>query len=351
MPFRRHAVQGRFLPRHRLSRFGAASLLLLVLLGLLVVIPNRMNRQSTVRAASSFTFTAAGDYGQTKNTTAVLQSIGGAGGSFHLALGDLNYDYPNVSAQQWSSYVKGYVGSRFPFEILYGEHDTGDISQLAAEFPNRMAGLSGSYPYQYYFDYPASSPLARFIMLSPGLSPYKYDKGNANYKWVASTIDSARAAHIPWVIVGTHKYCIVIDSSHTNTCAGQDLMNLLLSKKVDLILQGQKHGYQASKQLALNSTTCTSLSVTSYNPDCVVSASSKPLKGAGSVIVICGTGGKSLGSVDGSDPEAGYFRKWMGGDANPTWGFSKITISATQLHLQFVGASGGTFTDSLTIHS
>src|SRR5690348_12847766 len=90
----------------------------------------------------------------------------------------------------------------------------------------------------------------------PGLAQYKYDKGNANYNWVASAIDSARSAHIPWVIVGEHKYCIVIDSSHTNTCSGQDLMNLLFSKRVDLILQDQRHGYQTSKQLALNTTTC-----------------------------------------------------------------------------------------------
>ena len=193
--------------------------------------------------------------------------------------------------------------------------------------------------------------LVDLFLLSPGLAPYKYDKGNANYNWVASAIDSARAAHIPWMIVGEHKYCIVIDSSHTNTCSGQDLMNLLLSKRVDLILQGQKHGYQASKQLALNTTTCTSLSVASYKPSCVVGASSSPLKGAGSVITICGTGGKSLALVDASDPEAGYFRTWMGGNANPTWGMSKITVSATQLHLQFVAASGGTFSDSLTIHS
>ena len=351
MPLGPHAVQGSLLPRHHLSRLGAVALIMLVLASLSVVIPDRNSGRSAVHAAGSFTFTAAGDYGQTKHSTAVLQAIASAGGSFHLALGDLNYDYPNVSADQWSSYAKGYVGSNFPFEILYGEHDTGDISQLAADLPNRMAGLSGTYPYQYYFDYPAGAPLARILMLSPGLAPYKYDKGNANYNWVASAIDSARAAHIPWVIVGEHKYCIVIDSSHTNTCSGQDLMNLLLSKRVDLILQGQKHGYQASKQLALNTTTCTSLSVASYKPSCVVGASSSPLKGAGSVITICGTGGKSLALVDASDPEAGYFRTWMGGNANPTWGMSKITVSATQLHLQFVAASGGTFSDSLTIHS
>ncbi len=318
---RRTTCQARYLPSHHLFPFGTVFLMILVLASLLVVLP-AYNNARPVLAGSSFAFTVAGDYGQTKNTTAVLQTIAKAGASFNLAIGDLNYDYPTVSAQQWSTYVKSYVGASFPFEILVGEHDTADISQLATDLPNRIANISGSYAGQYYFDYPSGAPLARFLMVSPGLSPYNYAKGSTDYNWVARTIDGARAAHIPWVIVGMHKYCIVIDSDHTNTCSGYDLINLLLSKKVDLILQGQKHGYQASKQLALNTTTCTSLTVGSYNSHCVVSASTSLTRGAGSVILISGTGGKSLSTVDISDPETGYFRKWMGGNANPTWGVS-----------------------------
>jgi hypothetical protein len=39
----------------------------------------------------------------------------------------------------------------------------------------------------------------------------------------------------------------------------------------------------------------------------------------------------------------------MGGDVNPTWGVSQVTVSATQLNLQYVPTSGGTFTDRFTI--
>ncbi|MDQ6660600.1 MAG: hypothetical protein M3Z24_06505, partial [Chloroflexota bacterium] len=43
--------------------------------------------------ASSFTFTAAGDYGSTSNTVKSLQYIGGnSGANFGLGLGDFNYD-------------------------------------------------------------------------------------------------------------------------------------------------------------------------------------------------------------------------------------------------------------------
>src|SRR5438128_11271622 len=70
------------------------------------------------RATSSFIFTAAGDYGQTSNTTAVLSYIPGSGASFNLGLGDLNYDYPTVTAQQWASNALSELGSNtFPFEF------------------------------------------------------------------------------------------------------------------------------------------------------------------------------------------------------------------------------------------
>src|SRR5438067_3084746 len=80
-------------------------------------------------AATSFTFSAAADYGYTSHTKAVLTAIGKSGVNFHLAVGDLNYDYPRITAGQWSGYVTGALG-HIPFEIVAGEHDTGDITQL-----------------------------------------------------------------------------------------------------------------------------------------------------------------------------------------------------------------------------
>src|SRR6266571_3095999 len=333
-----------------LSTLGLVCLLMLVAAStFFAAIGSRKGAQ----ADSSFSFTAAGDYGQTNSTTANLNYIAGSGASFNLALGDLNYDPATVSADVWSSYVKGHLAANFPFEIVVGEHDTAQFDALAADLPDQVGTISGTYAKEYYFDYPPGNPLARFIMVSPGglVSGYQYTQGSPHYKWVASTIDNARAANIPWVIVGMHKYCIVVRSDHLDACAGQDLLNLLIGKKVGLILQGQKHGYQASKQLTLNGTTCASLAVGSYNASCVVDDTTSLTKGAGSVIDITGTGGKSLATIDTSDPQAGYFRTWMGGDVNPTWGVSRFTVSATQLTAQFVPVSGGTFSDGFTITS
>ena len=330
-----------------LSTLGLVCLLMLVAAStFFAAIGSRKGAQ----ADSSFSFTAAGDYGQTSSTTANLNYIAGSGASFNLALGDLNYHPATVSADVWSSYVKSNLPVNFPFEIIDGSHDSSQIDALAADLPDQIGTISGTYAKEYYFDYPPGNPLARFIMVSPNMFPgYNYSKGTSHYKWVKRIIEKARAANIPWVIVGMHQNCLVIG---TQTCPSPDLINLLLSEKVDLILQAQKHDYQSSKQLALNSTTCPAMAITSYNPNCVVNDTTSLTRGAGTVIVVTGTGGTvPLLSISTTDPKIGYFRSWMGANVNPTWGVSRFTVSATQLTAQFVPVSGGTFSDGFTITS
>lgn len=48
-----------------------------------------------------------------------------------------------------------------------------------------------------------------------------------------------------------------------------------LFKKVDLILQGHEHGYARSKQLTLNTTTCTFLATDKYNSACVTDGTTR----------------------------------------------------------------------------
>src|SRR3712207_8283027 len=53
----------------------------------------------------------------------------------------------------------------------------------------------------------------------------------------SKAIDDARAADIPWVIVGMHKNCLSVGEYYCNIY--QELMSLLVEKKVDLVLQAQ----------------------------------------------------------------------------------------------------------------
>ena len=92
-------------------------------------------------------------------------------------------------------------------------------------------------------------------------------------------------------------------------------MNLLIEKKVDLVLQGHDHDYQRSKQLSL-SASCPAISANKFNPECVAhdGADNSYTQDKGAVFVIAGMyGAGAFTEITPSDPEAGYFFRAMGG--------------------------------------
>ncbi|TMB69622.1 MAG: DNRLRE domain-containing protein, partial [Chloroflexi bacterium] len=271
-----------------------------------------------------FSFGVAGDLGANSNSSAVFNAAHSAGLNFFLPIGD--FSYSDVTPESsWCNFVKQRMGSSFPVELISGNHEDdgpdGQIAKFAACLPDQLGGLSGTYSKEYYFDYPAGRPLARFINISPNLSfpgqgTYSYTAGSSHYNWTASAIDQARARGIKWVVVSMHEYCITLVSASCSI--GPDITNLLINKKVDLVLQAHDHAFNRSKQLALR-TGCSRVNPGSYDPDCVVDTGSDGSygKGAGTVILTVGVGGKSINSVDTRDAEAPYFTRWMGSNANP----------------------------------
>jgi len=326
------------IPRTRGRRLGRIGLGALFVAGVLCSTVTRGGESASV------TFAAAGDHGSGAATTASLRALASSGATFYLALGDLSYGSPRAEPS-WCNLVKSSVGASYPFELVLGNHDDGSngfIDNFAACLPDRM-GAHGRYGVEYYFDY---GTLLRVIMIAPdvnvGGESYQYVQGNSHYAWLAQRIDEARAVGIPWVIVGMHKVCITVGEKKCEI--GVDLMNLLIAKRVDLILQGHDHTYQRSKQL-----TCAFEK--SFVSACVADDGSDNTytRGAGAVFVIAGAFGRSFAAIDTRDPEAGYFARWMGDGANPTYGFVKYTVTPEQLSAQYVGTSGGTFTDSFSI--
>jgi len=336
--------------------------MMIVLSAPAVLVPTATSASGTTTTmpTPSFSFGAAGDMGGSNDAAATLAAIGGSGADFFLHVGDLSYDEIKPESA-WCDFAKSNLNSAMPYEIVAGEHDGGGkysdgtqlITNFAACMPDRM-GSTGTYGKQYYFDYPSSAPLARVIMISPGLSIYapsnfpSYGKGTASYQWVADAIDGARAARIPWVIVGMAFDCI---TAGEKVCeVGRDLFNMLVDKRVDLILQGHEHGYERSKQLALGPG-CATMAVGSFNPACVAAngADNAYTKDAGTVIVVSGTAGITLRPMNPSDPEAPYFETLMGANINPGKGFVKYSVTPTRLSAQFVPSVPTTFADSFAI--
>lgn len=308
-------------------------------------------------SGTTFSFSAAGDIGATSATNASLSLLKGMELSFFLALGDMSYE--DITPESgWCSYIKSYLGSTFPFQIVAGNHEDDDrvdgwIGNFDDCLPDRM-NSTGVYAAQYYFDYPSSSPLARVIMISPGLEvfgvSYNYNKGGSHYNWLVSAIDDARARGIPWVIVGMHKACITMGNKPCEI--GQDLVDLLTSKKVDLVLQAHDHDYQRSKQL-----TCAVAN--SYVNSCVADDGSDGhyVKDRGTVFVIAGMfGGGGLTTLNLSDSEARYFAAWMGNNSSSEnhpdgpggRGVVIYEVSADRIEARFIGSTTS-YSDSFVI--
>jgi hypothetical protein len=307
------------------------------------------------KAATAFSFALAGDLGANSHTAAVLNAVAASGSQMFWPMGDLSYSQVTPESA-WCDYVHTRLGASYPVELVTGNHEDdgpdGLIDNFASCLPDRIGGVQGTYPKEYYIDYPAGNPLVRFVMISPGLtlngSTWSYKQGTAHYNWTASAIDSARAAGIPWVVVGMHEYCL---SLVNHSCFVSDnLMNLLVSKKVDLYLQAHDHAYSRSTQLALGPG-CSAISSTTFNAACVADAnpSSSYTAGNGTVIATVGSGGDSINSQDPTLPWAQYLPYYMGSNNNATYGFLKVDVSDTQLSAHFVRGTGGSYTDAFSL--
>lgn len=319
--------------------------------------------------ATSFSFSSTGDYGTGTAFRNNITKIKDLNDSFHVAVGDFAYGGDPTS---WGNTIKGILGTSYPFQLVAGNHDayngTSQWNAYTTSLPNKMtlptppssicqyadplplvggSAVCQQYGSQYYFDYPTANPIARIIGISPGGNVFNwhYTVGTNHYNWTAAVIDDARAKGIPWVIVGMHQTCL---STGTKSCAftsgtEPDVMNLLINKRVDLVVQGHDHDYQRSKQLSC-------AVVNSYSSSCVANATSPYVKGAGTVFVINGLGGVSQYNISTGDSENGYFSAWSGANINPSYGISYFTVSDNPMQLteQYIPTSG-TFTDNFTI--
>ena len=337
----------------------AASVILLLSTGLVPAV-----RVSS--AVAGFSFSAAGDAGSWSGFDSSREALGRSGSNFFLAMGDLSYG--GSSEEHWCRELK----QSFPdAEILAGNHDVGEvndtpdngypanINEFVKYCPYTLSSpLTGTYGKEYFFDYPQAAPLARFILTGCGLvwlvdneGEWRCIPGDPHYAFVERSIDEARAQAIPWVVVVSHKNCI---TSGEHSCElGTPFFDLLLDKKVDLIVEGHTHHYSRSKQLALNPATCAELVEHSYQPGCVVNDGSdrQYQAGAGSVLVIAGTFGRAIDAFYPDSPYAPYFANWMD---NSTTGEGKGFVSfdvdqgRIALRTTFVNATKP-FTDSFTI--
>jgi Big-like domain-containing protein/calcineurin-like phosphoesterase family protein len=274
-------------------------------------------------AGAPFSFVAAGDFAFGSSALAVMSAMGSSGAPFALVLGDMSYG--DTSEANWCNTFESAMGDGHVL-IVSGNHDTGDIDTYAANCNYGIGPtMTGQYGHNYWFDY---AGLARFIATTQGTS------GGDQTGFVSGAIDGARAAGIPWVIVYMHKNCI---TDGTKDCEiGQGFSDMLLSKRVDLILQGHEHNYLRSHQLSCGTHG-------TFRSECVADTDGTFQQGAGSVINIVGTGGQGERSIGGTS-DAGYFATLD----DTTHGYLRVDVSSGALSVNFHGVDGG-FTDGYQV--
>jgi hypothetical protein len=312
---------------------------------------------SVTAGPSDFSFSYAGDFGSWGGFNQSLRQLSQLAPDFAIAMGDLSYG--GMPEEQWCS---AFRESFRNVTILAGNHETGlaeevggDINEFVRHCPFPLDVPSfGVYGKEYFFDFPEENPLVRFVLLSPGLTfavddneTYDYGANTPRYKWARSAIDGARALGIPWVVVGSHKVCI---GAGDHGCEiGTDLFNLLLDRKVDLILQAHNHHYARSHQLGLTEA-CGGIVLHHFDAGCIVDdeADGAYSQGGGSVVVIAGTGGRDIEPFNASDPHAGYFAARTPDDPLAL-GKGVVTFRVSPDRIVYETNFNGTYRDTFTL--
>lgn len=296
-------------------------------------------------ASTSFTFAAAGDLGANRRTARSLAALDRSPADLFLALGDLDYDETRSDAA-WCDYVRDRLptkGVEFPFQLLAGNHEAdtgrdGRVRRHAGCLEDRL-GVDGRYPTQYAFSYPAQDPVARFVMVSPGLTvdghAYDYRRGEADRAWLAEQLREARAAG-QWLVVAMHLTCLSAGEDHPRCDSGRAVHQLVLREGADLLLAGHNHLYERSKQLVL-SDACPSVR-RRFGSACVADGGRDGAyaRGAGTVQVTAGRFGGRRSAVDPGDPD----RRWFVRSRADTAGFLEVEVTADRLAARYVPTTG-----------
>ena len=223
---------------------------------------------------------------------AVLSSIGWSDARWVAHLGDMAYQSGTGIEQQWCNFAKARINQ--PLQLIAGNHEAqngdGSFAKFAACLPDRL-GATGDYSTsQWFYD---DGPV-RYIGISPNIQlpgAYRsYGNGTAEQAWLAARIDEAKAAG-KWTIVGMHIPCLTIGLHQCE--ADPALTNMLLSKKVDVIVSGHNHDYERTHQVT-----------GSVSAASVVDSDNRYKAGAGTVQVVVGNGGYGPRALTSSRSQA-----------------------------------------------
>lgn len=281
---------------------------------------------STPSTTPTVDLAVVGDTGMDGNASAVLTGMARAKSS--LIVGDLSYaDTPGIEAQ-YCSWVKARIPAGA--QVLPGNHEAqngdGAFSAYASCLPD-LWSVSGSYAQGHWY---ADRGSMRLIGVSPQIAlpsgTRTYAAGTPELAQVAAWIDAAKAAG-RWVVVAMHMPCLTVG---VHGCASSSaLTDLLIQRRVDLVLSGHDHNYSRSHQL-----TGTAYAPVVADRDGAFSA------GVGTVFATVGAGGHNPRTVASPLPAWAATASGTNSPGGIAYGHLEITATATTLTARYVADAG-----------
>ena len=270
------------------------------------------------------------DTGMEASGAAVMAAIGSSQARWVGILGDLAYQPGDGIEGRWCDWVRARVSQ--PVSLVPGNHEAQDGDGVFGKFANCLPdrlGVTGDYATgHYYLD---DGPV-RVIMTSPGITlpqgTRTYGKGTVEREQVKDWIDEAKAKG-QWVIVGMHMPCL---TNGAHGCSSDPTYtDMLLGKKVDLIVAGHDHNYGRSHQIA-----GTVAAPTIVDRDGTFTA------GAGSVLAIVGNGGHNPRAASSGGI-------WAVTSDGTSAGYALVEATPERLTFTERGIVGPALTDTITI--
>lgn len=283
----------------------------------------------TNSAVTSIGFTADTGVDDVAGKTTIA-NLGSSDVQLASILGDFAYA-PNREAD-YCNLVNANI--KKPLLLAPGNHEAqngdGKYSTFLSCMNNKASVSGGDYSTGHYF---IDKNNVRVIIISPLIQlpqgTRTYDKGTLEREEVKDWIDQARADG-KWVIVGMHVPCI---SNGIHGCeGGTSLTDMLIGKKVDVILSGHDHNYGRTHQV---NGTVSALTV--------IDTDSNFSYGAGTVQVIAGNGGHKMRDL----AKTGGI--WASGLAQVP-GYVRLDVSPNTLSFKLVRNDGASPSDSFVIN-
>ena len=281
---------------------------------------------STPSTTPTVDLAVVGDTGMDSNASAVLTGMARAKSA--LIVGDLAYADTAGIESQYCAWVKARVAGGA--QILPGNHEAqngdGAFAAYAACLPDLWA-VTGSYAQGHWY---ADRGNMRLIAVSPQITlpsgTRTYAAGTPELAQVAAWIDAAKLAG-RWVVVAMHEPCLTVG---LHGCASSSaLTDLLLSRRVDLVLSGHDHNYSRSHQLT----------GTAYSP-VVADRDGAFAAGAGTVFATVGAGGHNPRTVASPLPAWAATASGTNSPGGIAYGHLELTATATTLTARYVADAG-----------